>query len=134
MAYKKVNGSAQYEKIDLTRDGEGTETEGRLVDMREFDSPYGKKAKSYVLELADGEKRSFIGNMVLDNHLPNCTIGNMVKIIFLGTVPSKVRGQNPYKNFEIFEDDGSEGNDESAESATKTAPSAGTKPKGKVPF
>lgn len=130
MAYKKVNGFEKYEKIDLTRDGQGTVTEGKLIESREFTSQYGKQAHAYVLEMADGEKRQFIGNMVLDNHLPNCTIGNMVKIVFHGEVPSKVKGQHPYKNFEIFEDDGSEGTDESADAGTV----ASTGPKKKVPF
>ncbi len=130
MAWKRVGSFEQLEVIDLTAKGPGTETTGRLVDMREFPSQYGegKMAKAYVLEQENGVRRQFYGNTVLNNRLPNIQVGNMVKIVFLGTEPSPKKGQNPYKNFDVFEDDGAEGTDESATSETTEAA------KKKVPF
>ncbi len=127
MAYKKVGGFEQLPMLDLLRDGEGTVTEFKLLSFKTGVGKFNSNIYT-VEEKVSGEKQQFWGNAVLDARLPECTVGNMIKVIYLGEQPSKEKGKQPFKNFDVFEDDGSDGPDESAASATSG------EPKKTIPF
>lgn len=129
MAYKKKGDFEQLETVDLERDGEGTVTEFKLLSAKSIESKTfpGKMNNVYTVDI-DGEKRQFWGSPILDRKLGECEFGHMVKVVYLGKIAHKQKGFNPMKNFDVFEDDGSEGEDESL----AAAPATGAKKK--TPF
>lgn len=121
MAYKKVGGFEELETLRVD-ESEGQVSEFKILSVKEKVGQYNSTV--YTVETKDGKKMQLWGNAVLDARLPACALGNMIKTVYLGKTPSKEKGRQPFKNFDVFEDDGSDGPDESpaTEGAKKTVP------------
>ena len=77
-------------------DTEGDEIEGKVVEI--IEGTYGPQ---YKLELPDGETATTPSHKVLQNRMTNVKVGDVVKIIFIGTEPPSVKGQNPMKMYKV---------------------------------
>jgi hypothetical protein len=95
MAYNKVSmGNAH----DFTKTAE---VEGKLVNVKADVGP--NHSMLYVLEpIAGGEMISVWGSTTLDNKMSVIKIGERIRIVYLGQVPSPNRPGKFYKNFEVF--------------------------------
>jgi hypothetical protein len=127
MSWKKLGGYEALPPCDLARNGENTETVFKLIGAKAVNSKLapGKTSMVYTVEI-EGEKMQFWGNAVLDSRLAEATPGSNVKVVYLGEVPNKVKGMHPYKNYDVFVEDG--------EPETEAQAEVSTGSKKKVPF
>lgn len=58
-------------------------------------------SKLYTIEKEDGEKITFWGSTVLDRWMQQASIGDDLKIVYLGTDKNEKTGRS-YKNFEVL--------------------------------
>jgi len=92
MAYEKV------ESNNWKPENEGDEIEGKLVAVRE-----GTYGPVYDLETKEGIVGVF-STKFLENLMTKVKEGTKVKIVFKGLEAPKLKGHNPMKLFEVFED------------------------------
>ena len=59
-------------------------------------------SKLYTFQLSDGSFRDVWGTTILDTRLKNVTMGEEVKIVFLGEKPSPNRKGKSYRDFQVF--------------------------------
>jgi len=79
---------------------EGEELIGKITEIA--DGMYGKR---FTIETKKDGKEEMIAmpsHKVLQSRLSMCAIGDEVKIVFTGTQPPKVRGENPTKLYDVF--------------------------------
>jgi hypothetical protein len=79
---------------------EGDEIIGKLAGIE--DGSYGKK---YTLEVIKDGKSEMIpmpSHKLLQGRLSECSLGDMIKVVFKGTQPPKVRGENPLMLYDVF--------------------------------
>ncbi len=79
---------------------EGDQIEGKLVGIE--DGTYGKK---YILQIKKDGKEELItmpSHKLLQGRLSVCEQGDMVRVIYKGTQPPKVRGENPLMLYDVF--------------------------------
>jgi hypothetical protein len=144
MAFKKLN-SGNFENYPTLRVDEfvGQETRFKLMDYKEN---IGKFQNNVYTVDVDGKIYQLWGNSILNKYLPELEMGATIHVIYKGEVASK-GGGNPYKNFDVFVDDGKEGEDElpetsatatnahvSAPAEATTGGTAAVKKKNPVPF
>lgn len=79
---------------------EGDETSGIFVDMKSNVGP--NSSKLYTLQQPDGTFVGVWGSAVIDDRMVLIPLGDEVRIVYLGKVPSKTPGRTDYKQFEIF--------------------------------
>lgn len=79
---------------------EGEEIIGRLAGIE--DGMYGKKYTLQVMRDGKEEMVSMPSHKLLQNRLASCALGDMVRIVFTGTQPPKIRGENPLKLYDVF--------------------------------
>ena len=123
MGLKKLGGFENLPTVDLARDGEGTVTKFKLLNLKQVKSKFdpSKISTVYTIEM-DGEKAQFWGGTVLDRILEEAELGSNLVIKYLGEEPSKDRGKQPFKNFEAFVDDPTYDQDDSKTETTTGAP------------
>lgn len=96
MGYVKQEGAGIWlpEKTDEELEGEVTHinTEGL----------YGTQ---YTIKDSKGEERLTPSHKVLQNRMQKAEKGTKVKIVFTGTEPPKIRGQNETKMYDVFFDE-----------------------------
>ena len=79
---------------------EGEELVGKLAGIE--DGMYGKK---YTIQVEKGGKEEMVvmpSHRVLQGRLAACSLNDMVKIIYKGEQPPKIRGENPLKLYDVF--------------------------------
>jgi hypothetical protein len=134
MAYKKVEDFVKLPTVRLDRDGEGTESEFKLLETKTVQSKQYPDKQNHVYtaeyngedlnkliaefkaEFPDFEKDhkfQFWGAPILDRKLGQGELGSQIKVVYLGKIPHQRKGYNPLANFDVYFDDGSEGSDES---------------------
>jgi len=118
MGWSKV-GSGEI--MDLKKDGKGTETVGTYLGRQENIGKFGTVL--HHIEV-DGKRKSVWGSAVLNNQLDQVAPETKIKIVYLGQQASQ-NGKNPMNMFDVFEDDGKEGEDVVEDSKTE---------EGKIPF
>jgi hypothetical protein len=93
MAWKEVQSGNTW-----ISEKEGDSIEGELLAVRE--GSYGNKV--YDVRLSDGEVTTVFGTVVLESLMAQASIGQKVKIEYVGLKPSKIKGRNPTKLFKVF--------------------------------
>lgn len=78
---------------------EGDEVSGIFVDVKDNVGPNGSKL--YTLQQPDGSFMGVWGSAVIDDRMASIPLGDEVRIVFLGKVPSKTPGRT-VKQFEIY--------------------------------
>jgi hypothetical protein len=129
MGLRKLGGFEQLPSLDLTKDGEGQKTTFKLLASKAVQSKFNadKMSNVYTVEVK-GEKMQFWGDTVLDARLAEAELGSTLTVVYLGKTPSKDRGKQPFKNYDIFVDDPEYNGDDSVaegetvKAAKKTAP------------
>jgi hypothetical protein len=86
---------------------EGDSIEGQYIDKRENVGPNGSNL--YTLEQEDGTMRAVWGSTVIDDRMSTIKLGDMVKLVYVGKVPSKTPGRSPAKVFDVFRKPAPEG-------------------------
>jgi len=76
----------------------GKHAEGKLVNKQGNIGP--NKSNLYTLQQADGTKMGVWGTAMLDSNLDRISIGDMVKIEYLGKATNPKTGRE-YRNFRI---------------------------------
>jgi hypothetical protein len=129
MGLRKLGGFEQLPTLDLSKDGEGTETRFKLLESKPVTSKFNPDRMSNVYTVEhEGEKKQFWGNAVLDNRLSTAELGSNLVVRYLGKSPSPERGKQPYKNYDVFLDDPDyDGDDSTASEAVEGS-------KKKAPF
>ena len=79
---------------------EGSELEGQFVEVKSNLGP--NHANLYFFKQENGEEISVWGSTILDARFKNLVAGEMVKIVYLGEVPNKVKGRAAYRNYEVY--------------------------------
>ena len=79
-------------------ENEGDSIEGELLKIEPSET---YKNKIYTIRTSEGDKVVF-GTAVIDSELSIVPVGSEIKILFVGTKESKVKGQNPLKLFDIY--------------------------------
>src|SRR3990167_1832931 len=106
-----MTNSNSWEKIEMSPSWNGINEDGsyKLKENDELIGVYKGKEENI------GENNSTIynfrtekgmigvwGSTVLDTRFKNLEIGEEVKVIYLGVVPSKTKGRKGYHNFDVF--------------------------------
>ena len=91
----------EWEKIDAGNFWQPELPEDKVegVIISKYDGNFGTH---YVIETPDGKKVSTPSHKVLHDRMSNCQIGDSVRIVYMGELPPKVRGQNPTKLYEVY--------------------------------
>jgi hypothetical protein len=79
---------------------EGEEIIGKLIGIS--DGIYGKRYTLLTTKDGKEEEIGFPSHKMLQSLLSGLAIGDMVKVVFKGTQPPKVRGENPMMVYEVF--------------------------------
>ncbi len=58
----------------------------------------------YTIKKDDGDEVLTPSHKVLQNRMQKADVGEKVKIVFIGTEPPKIRGQNPTTIYEVYFD------------------------------
>jgi len=77
---------------------EGDKLEGKIISENK-EGTYGTQ---YTIRTHDGNKIMTPSHKVLQNRMTLCAVGDTVMIVFEGTEPPKVKGQNPTKIYKVF--------------------------------
>jgi len=72
------------------------ELQGEVTDISE-----GLYGKQYTVKNEAGEQRT-PSHKVLQARLQKVKVGDFIKVVYKGTQPPKVRGQNPTEMYEVF--------------------------------
>lgn len=81
-----------------TKDEE--EIVGKLAAIE--DGMYGKKYTMQIVKDGKDEMIVMPSHKVLQSRLAGCALGEEIKIIFKGTQPPKVRGENPTRIYIVL--------------------------------
>ena len=89
--YEKLEGAGIWlpDKVE-------EELQGEVTDISE-----GLYGLQYTVKDTSGEQRT-PSHKVLQARLQKVKVGDTIKIVFKGTQPPKVRGQNPTSMYEVF--------------------------------
>lgn len=90
--YKKVENDLNIWLPKVKDD----EIEGIIAMITE-----GSYGKQYKIEGTRGVWTT-PSHKVLQNRMAKCKVGDEVKIVFIGTEPPKVKGQNPTAMYDVF--------------------------------
>lgn len=108
MAYKEVkddNPNEDDNSIIWDPQAEGEFIEGTYVDVEEEVGAYNSNLYSFE----DGDKTIKVwGSKVLDGLMKKVSIGNKIMIKYMGIKKGK---KQRYKDYKVFEDDGTNGDD-----------------------
>ena len=96
MGYVKQEGAG----IWLPKD-EKEILEGEVTSINR-EGLYGTQ---YTIKKSDGEEVVTPSHKVLQNRMQKAAVGTKVKIVFVGTEPPKIRGQNPTTMYDVFFDE-----------------------------
>ena len=96
MGYVKQEGAG----IWLPKD-EKEELEGEVTHINR-EGLYGVQ---YTVKKSDGDEVLTPSHKVLQNRMQKADVGTKVKIVFIGTEPPKIRGQNPTSMYDVFFDE-----------------------------
>lgn len=90
-----------WEKVEMGKywnpENDGDELVGEVTEMTS--GIYGSR---WTVKNDDGEELLTPSHKVLQSRMSSVKVGETVKIIFKGTQPPAVRGQNPTKMYEVF--------------------------------
>lgn len=92
MEWKKQEGSNFWSPDEV-----GQEIEGNVTDIRD-DDQFGRQ---YSIATKDG-KIVLPSHKVLQNRMLDAKIGTIVKVVFKGEEPPKLKGHKPTKLYEVF--------------------------------
>ena len=76
---------------------EGETLEGTVLEKVE-----GKFGVQVTLKLADGSEMKTPSHKVLQTRLRNKEIGQLIRIVYTGQLPPRVRGENPVQIYEVY--------------------------------
>lgn len=79
---------------------EGDELIGEVVEI----NPEATYGVQYSIKKDDGEEILTPSHKVLQNRLGKIKVGDKVKIVYKGTEPPKVKGQNPTEMYEVYKE------------------------------
>lgn len=113
--WNKMTGDENQKKNDSWKfENVGDEVTGRYIDRRD-NVKVGENSKTiYTLKKDDGVEVAVWGNTIINKAMANVTIGNEVRIVFLGKEPTKTPGQK-YNNFDVFSREVEEGSDKNTD-------------------
>lgn len=79
-------------------ENEGAVLEGEIVNINS-EAQYGTQ---YTVRTKNGDEILTPSHKVLQNRMQKAKIGTKVRIIYKGTEPPKVKGQNPTEMYEVY--------------------------------
>lgn len=82
-------------------DKENEELVGEVTHI-DRDGLYGVQ---YTIKKSDDDEVKTPSHKVLQNRMQKAEVGTKVKIVFTGTEPPKIRGQNPTTMYEVYFDE-----------------------------
>jgi len=97
--WKKMNsegGDAPAWKPENT----GDEVQGVYIDVKDVTTKFGP-SKVYTLQKEDGSFVAVFGKAPIDREMTKLSLGDEVKIVFLGMQMSEKTGRS-FKNFDVF--------------------------------
>ena len=80
---------------------EKEELEGQVTHINR-EGLYGVQ---YTIKKSDKDEVLTPSHKVLQNRMQKAVVGTKVKIVFVGTEPPKIRGQNPTTMYDVFFDE-----------------------------
>ncbi|MAH51518.1 hypothetical protein CMI37_37225 [Candidatus Pacearchaeota archaeon] len=95
MGYEKQEGAGIW-----LPDKEDEELEGEVTHINR-EGLYGVQ---YTIKKGDNDEVLTPSHKVLQNRMQKAEVGTKVKIVFKGTEPPKIRGQNPTSMYEVYFD------------------------------
>lgn len=99
----KVNYMTEWEKQSNGTFWPSKETKvGEQIEGKCVSIDNGKYGLNYSIELADKSLVITKAGKALLPRMTKVQVGTMVKIVFLGEEPPKIRGQNPMQTFDVF--------------------------------
>jgi hypothetical protein len=91
----------QWEIVDSNKTywspkGVGEELVGEIEEITQ-----GQYGTRFTIKTSEGSLTT-PSHKVLQSRLQSCAVGDVVKIVYKGEIPPKVRGENPTKIYEVF--------------------------------
>jgi len=77
----------------------GEELVGEVIEIKE-----GEYGKVYLLKKDDGKKITTPSHKVLQSRMVGTEKGDVLKIVFVGEEPPKLKGHSPTKMYEVYKD------------------------------
>lgn len=96
-----MGNEEEWKKIEseiVRLDNEGDYLEGILKAIEEGDY----ENKKYTIKTSDGKNAIVFGTTVLDDLMKSVNVEQEIKIVNIGEKPSKKKGQNPLRLFDVF--------------------------------